>query len=92
MRRFGGREGHQVFLEPEGLDTALVYPNGISTSLPEDVQREFVQSIGGLEQAAIARPGYAVEYEFVDPRRLGARGPGDCRIVSGWADQRHDRL
>jgi tRNA uridine 5-carboxymethylaminomethyl modification enzyme len=72
VKRFGGRDGHQVFLEPEGLDDPLIYPNGISTSLPEDVQREFVRSIRGLERAEIARPGYAVEYEFVDPRRLGS--------------------
>ena len=72
VKRFGGRDGHQIFLEPEGLDDALVYPNGISTSLPEDVQRAFVRSVPGLEQAEIVRPGYAVEYEFVDPRRLGS--------------------
>ncbi|HET6535772.1 MAG TPA: tRNA uridine-5-carboxymethylaminomethyl(34) synthesis enzyme MnmG [Sphingomicrobium sp.] len=72
VKRFGGRDGHQIFLEPEGLDNALVYPNGLSTSLPEDVQREFVRSITGLERAEIVRPGYAVEYEFVDPRRLGS--------------------
>jgi tRNA uridine 5-carboxymethylaminomethyl modification enzyme len=72
VKRFGGRDGHQVFLEPEGLDDPLIYPNGISTSLPEDVQREFVRSIRGLERAEIVRPGYAVEYEFVDPRRLGS--------------------
>jgi tRNA uridine 5-carboxymethylaminomethyl modification enzyme len=70
--RFGGRDGHQIFLEPEGLADPIVYPNGISTSLPEDVQRDFVHSIAGLERAEIVRPGYAVEYEFVDPRRLGA--------------------
>ena len=72
VKRFGGRDGHQIFLEPEGLDDALVYPNGISTSLPADVQEQFVRSISGLERVAIARPGYAVEYEFVDPRRLNA--------------------
>ena len=71
VKRFGGRDGHQIFLEPEGLADPLVYPNGISTSLPEDVQRDFVRSIAGLEAAEIVRPGYAVEYEFVDPRRLG---------------------
>lgn len=71
VKRFGGREGHQIFLEPEGLCDRTVYPNGISTSLPEEVQREFVQSIAGLERAEIVRPGYAVEYEYVDPRRLG---------------------
>ena len=70
VKRFGGRDGHQIFLEPEGLDDPLVYPNGISTSLPEAVQLEFVRSIGGLERASIIRPGYAVEYEFIDPRRL----------------------
>ncbi|HET7708583.1 MAG TPA: tRNA uridine-5-carboxymethylaminomethyl(34) synthesis enzyme MnmG [Sphingomicrobium sp.] len=72
VKRFGDRDGHQIFLEPEGLDDALVYPNGISTSLPVDVQKDFVRSIPGLERAEIARPGYAVEYEFVDPRRLNA--------------------
>ena len=72
VKRFGGRDGHQIFLEPEGLRDPLVYPNGISTSLPLDVQREFVSSIPGLERAEIVRPGYAVEYEFVDPRRLGS--------------------
>jgi tRNA uridine 5-carboxymethylaminomethyl modification enzyme len=72
VKRFGGRDGHQIFLEPEGLDDALVYPNGISTSLPVDVQEAFVRSIAGLERATIVRPGYAVEYEFVDPRRLGS--------------------
>ena len=72
VKRFGDRDGHQIFLEPEGLDDALVYPNGISTSLPADVQLEFVRSVAGLERAEIVRPGYAVEYEFVDPRRLGS--------------------
>jgi len=70
VKRFAERDAHQIFLEPEGLDDPLVYPNGISTSLPADVQQEFVRSIPGLERAEIARPGYAVEYEFVDPRRL----------------------
>ena len=72
VKRFGDRDGHQIFLEPESLDDPLVYPNGISTSLPADVQDAFVRSIAGLERAAIVRPGYAVEYEFVDPRRLNA--------------------
>ena len=72
MKRFGGRDGHQIFLEPEGLDDPLVYPNGISTSLPAEVQERFVRTIAGLERVEIARPGYAVEYEFVDPRRLNA--------------------
>ena len=70
MKRFAERDAHQIFLEPEGLDDPLVYPNGISTSLPADVQEEFVRSIAGLERVEIVRPGYAVEYEFVDPRRL----------------------
>ena len=72
VKRFGDRDGHQIFLEPEGLDDTLVYPNGISTSLPADVQRAFVRSIAGLERVEIARPGYAVEYEYVDPRRRGS--------------------
>ena len=70
VKRFAQREAHQIFLEPEGLDDLLVYPNGISTSLPAEVQEQFVRSIDGLERAEIVRPGYAVEYEFVDPRRL----------------------
>jgi tRNA uridine 5-carboxymethylaminomethyl modification enzyme len=68
--RFGERDGHQIFLEPEGLDDTTVYPNGISTSLPEDVQRAVVASIPGLERAQIIRPGYAIEYDHVDPREL----------------------
>jgi tRNA uridine 5-carboxymethylaminomethyl modification enzyme len=68
--RFGDRDGHQIFLEPEGLDDPLVYPNGISTSLPVDAQEAFVRSIAGLEHAVIARPGYAVEYDHIDPRSL----------------------
>ena len=72
VKRFSERNAHQIFLEPEGLDDPLVYPNGISTSLPADVQAAFVRTIPGLEQAEIVRPGYAVEYEFVDPRRLNA--------------------
>ncbi len=72
VKRFGDRDGHQIFLEPEGLDDPLVYPNGISTSLPADIQRDFLRSIAGLERVEIVRPGYAVEYEYVDPRRLNA--------------------
>ena len=70
VRRFSERDSHQVFLEPEGLGDPIVYPNGISTSLPAEVQHQFVRSIEGLERAKIVRPGYAVEYEYVDPRRL----------------------
>jgi tRNA uridine 5-carboxymethylaminomethyl modification enzyme len=68
--RFGERDGHQIFLEPEGLDDPIVYPNGISTSLPKDVQAEFVATIPGLEHARMTRPGYAIEYDHVDPREL----------------------
>jgi tRNA uridine 5-carboxymethylaminomethyl modification enzyme len=68
--RFGERDGHQIFLEPEGLDDTTVYPNGISTSLPEDVQVAVVASIPGLERARVIRPGYAIEYDHVDPRQL----------------------
>src|ERR1700724_499483 len=68
--RFGERDGHQIFLEPEGLDDTPVYPNGISPSLPEDVQRAIVASIPGLERTQVVRPGYAIEYDHVDPREL----------------------
>ena len=68
--RFGERDGHQMFLEPEGLDDTTVYPNGISTSLPEEVQHALVATIPGLERARFVRPGYAIEYDHVDPREL----------------------
>jgi len=68
--RFGERDGHQIFLEPEGLDDPTVYPNGISTSLPEEVQRALVATIPGLKDARMVRPGYAIEYDHVDPREL----------------------
>jgi tRNA uridine 5-carboxymethylaminomethyl modification enzyme len=70
VNRFADRTSHQIFLEPEGLNTREIYPNGISTSLPYDVQERFVRSIKGLEQARIVRPGYAIEYDYFDPRDL----------------------
>jgi len=68
--KFGDRDGHQIFLEPEGLDDDTVYPNGLSTSLPEEVQDAFLRSIPGLERVSILKPGYAIEYDHVDPREL----------------------
>ena len=80
--RFSDRKSHQIFVEPEGLDTTELYPNGISTSLPFDVQFALVRSIEGFEQARITRPGYAIEYDFFDPRdwnrRLRRRPCGGC--------------
>lgn len=70
--RFADRESHQIFLEPEGLDDPTIYPNGLSTSLPAEVQEEFLRSMPGLENVRIVRPGYAIEYDYVDPRELNA--------------------
>ena len=81
VKRFADRDSHQIFLEPEGLGDPLIYPNGISTSLPADVQSDFLRSIVGLERVEIVRAGYAVEYEYVDPRRLGTTL--ECRDVGG---------
>lgn len=81
ISRFPDRAAHQVFLEPEGLDCGVIYPNGISTSLPAQVQEELVHSISGLEAANIIRPGYAVEYDFVDPRSLDRRL--SCKSLPG---------
>jgi tRNA uridine 5-carboxymethylaminomethyl modification enzyme len=80
IHRFAGKSSHQIFLEPEGLNTTEVYPNGISTSLPFDVQLELVHSIKGLEQAHIVRPGYAIEYDYFDPRNL--RGSLETKSIA----------
>lgn len=72
VMRFAEKDSHQIFLEPEGLTSDLVYPNGLSTSLPEDVQEAYIHSIAGLENARILQPGYAVEYDYVDPRALNS--------------------
>ncbi len=92
--RFGEKPGHQIFLEPEGLSDHTVYPNGISTSLPEDVQDAFLRTIHGLENVAVIRPGYAIEYDYVDPRELAPtletrRLPG---LYLAGPDQRDDRV
>ncbi|MFW1931650.1 FAD-dependent oxidoreductase, partial [Acinetobacter baumannii] len=70
IHKFADKDSHQVFLEPEGLDTHELYPNGISTSLPFDVQFELVRSIRGMENAHILRPGYAIEYDYFNPQSL----------------------
>lgn len=79
--RFGDRDGHQIFLEPEGVDDPLIYPNGISTSLPVEVQAAMLRTIAGLERVAIAQPGYAVEYDYLDPRALDHRL--ESRVLPG---------
>jgi tRNA uridine 5-carboxymethylaminomethyl modification enzyme len=90
IHRFGDRDGHQIFLEPEGLDDPVIYPNGISTSLPSDVQAALIASIVGLERAHILTPGYAVEYDYIDPRSLDStlasravRGLFCCGQING---------
>lgn len=79
--RFSDKESHQVFLEPEGLDDPTIYPNGISTSLPAEVQERYVRSIRGLERVSILQPGYAIEYDYFDPR--GLRGTLEVKALSG---------
>jgi tRNA uridine 5-carboxymethylaminomethyl modification enzyme len=81
IHRFAGKASHQIFLEPEGLDTHEVYPNGISTSLPFDVQIDLVRSIRGLENAHLVRPGYAIEYDYFDPRNL--RSSLETKTIAG---------
>ena len=79
--RFAEKASHQIFVEPEGLDVAEIYPNGISTSLPFDVQLALVRSITGFENAHITRPGYAIEYDFFDPR--GLKSSLETKAVAG---------
>ncbi|APX91070.1 tRNA uridine-5-carboxymethylaminomethyl(34) synthesis enzyme MnmG [Brevirhabdus pacifica] len=81
IMRFADKDSHQVFLEPEGLTTSTVYPNGISTSLPVDVQEAYVRSIRGLENVEITQPGYAIEYDYIDPRAL--RRTLECKQIPG---------
>ncbi len=79
--RFADKSSHQIFVEPEGLNTHEIYPNGISTSLPFDVQYEFVRTIQGFENAHLTRPGYAIEYDYFDPRDL--RPSLETRVIGG---------
>ena len=81
VERFAGRDGHRIFIEPEGLNTHEIYPNGISTSLPFDIQQRLVNSIAGFENAVITRPGYAIEYDYFDPRDL--RPTLETRVIEG---------
>src|SRR6185436_19413671 len=81
IHRFAGKTGHQIFLEPEGLTTREIYPNGISTSLPFDIQLELVRTIRGLENAHLLRPGYAIEYDYFDPRNL--QSSLETKTISG---------
>ena len=79
--RFAAKASHQIFVEPEGLDTHVVYPNGISTSLPADVQLAFVRTIAGFERAEMTRPGYAIEYDYFCPK--GLRDSLETRALAG---------
>jgi len=92
--RFADRDAHQIFLEPEGLDDDTVYPNGISTSLPLATQEAFIAAIPGLEAARFIRPGYAIEYDYVDPREL--QPSLETKRIHGafsrWSNQWHNRL
>lgn len=81
IHRFADKESHQVFIEPEGLTTHELYPNGISTSLPFDVQLQIVRSIRGMENAHIVRPGYAIEYDYFDPRDL--KYSTETKVIGG---------
>lgn len=81
VQRFADKNSHQIYLEPEGLDTHEVYPNGVSTSLPFDVQLDLIHSLPGLEQAHIVRPGYAIEYDYFDPR--GLKGSLETKVIQG---------
>jgi tRNA uridine 5-carboxymethylaminomethyl modification enzyme len=94
INRFADKDSHQIFLEPEGLTTNEYYPNGISTSLPFDIQYDLVRSMAGLENAHILRPGYAIEYDYFDPRSCAAllRRGRNGRAVFCRPDQRHHRL
>ncbi|MEI4872814.1 FAD-dependent oxidoreductase, partial [Klebsiella pneumoniae] len=78
---FADKDSHQIFLEPEGLTTNEYYPNGISTSLPFDIQLQLVRSMAGLENAHILRPGYAIEYDYFDPREL--KSNFETRAIQG---------